>query len=412
MQEEARINAVNNWLKEKHPELSKSGYSVGGWKGENTAVKELGNNLYEKRKINPDGSLGQPEVFRYERGSFLGGLGGILKTVAPIALGVLAPGLGAAIGGALGATGTAASMIGGAALGAGTSALTGGTILKGAALGGLGAGVAPTLGGLTEGMNPAVAGAVRGAANFGISGLVRGNFDLCYIGTGALTGGATCCVTDLVNENMPQTGNLEEQIRTPGYRPPAVTGSDFIDNVIRNAAIRTPRTLIRGGNLGDIAVGSLATEAGKTVAGSVPGTGSDIVDSLVNAGVRAGTQTAINTALNGSGGSGGSGGGAGATTGTTTGTTTGATSGTGATTGTGTTGAGGTTTASSGLSDDDIAMLMAMFSKDSAPAEQYVANRFASTPFDVNSIFTAAGSRAPSQQDQYDQLLQMLGNRS
>jgi hypothetical protein len=68
------------------------------------------------------------------------GGGGLLDSLAPVALGVagnfLVPGLGAALGGGLLGSAGAGAIIGGA-----TSGLTGGNILQGAALGGLGAGI-------------------------------------------------------------------------------------------------------------------------------------------------------------------------------------------------------------------------------------------------------------------------------
>lgn len=56
----------------------------------------------------------------------------------PLALAIAVPGAGAAIGGALGATGATASALGGAVLGGTTAALTGGDPLTGALLGGAG----------------------------------------------------------------------------------------------------------------------------------------------------------------------------------------------------------------------------------------------------------------------------------
>lgn len=69
---------------------------------------------------------------------YKGGLGKILGAIAPIALTFIAPGLGTAIGTALGATGTMASVVGGAIVGGATSALTGGDPLRGAVMGGIG----------------------------------------------------------------------------------------------------------------------------------------------------------------------------------------------------------------------------------------------------------------------------------
>lgn len=71
----------------------------------------------------------------------------VLGTVLPVALSIIAPGVGTAIGTALGATGTGAAIVGGAVLGGASSALSGGNILQGAALGGLGGGLGSTVGG-------------------------------------------------------------------------------------------------------------------------------------------------------------------------------------------------------------------------------------------------------------------------
>lgn len=74
----------------------------------------------------------------------------VIKAVAPVlpvVLSFVAPGLGTAIGKALGASGTAASMLGSAAIGGLSSAASGGDFLKGAVGGALGAGVAPVVGG-------------------------------------------------------------------------------------------------------------------------------------------------------------------------------------------------------------------------------------------------------------------------
>lgn len=69
-------------------------------------------------------------------------VGNLVKAAAPIALGLAAPGIGTALGTALGAGSAFAPAIGGAALGGGLGALTGGgklsNILTGAATGGIG----------------------------------------------------------------------------------------------------------------------------------------------------------------------------------------------------------------------------------------------------------------------------------
>lgn len=77
-----------------------------------------------------------------------GGGGNVLKVAAPLALGLMLPGIGTAIAGGLGTMGmgtTAAGYLGSALAGAGTgalgSALTGGNVGKGALLGGIGGGI-------------------------------------------------------------------------------------------------------------------------------------------------------------------------------------------------------------------------------------------------------------------------------
>lgn len=80
--------------------------------------------------INP--RTGHPEYFS---------LKSFIKAALPIALTFIAPGLGTAIGSALGASAAWAPIVGGALIGGGTAALTGGDPLKGALLGGLGGGL-------------------------------------------------------------------------------------------------------------------------------------------------------------------------------------------------------------------------------------------------------------------------------
>lgn len=91
--------------------------------------------------INP--ATGLPEFFDF---------GDVFKIVLPIALDFIAPGLGEAIGGAMGLTGTAATMAGSALIGGASSALTGGNFLQGAVMGGLGGGLGNYVGGAADSM--------------------------------------------------------------------------------------------------------------------------------------------------------------------------------------------------------------------------------------------------------------------
>lgn len=122
-------------------------------------------------KINPE--TGYPEFFsRSFRRMF--------RSIAPIALSVFAPGLGTALGSALGAGTTFAPILGGAALGAGTSALTGGNPFTGALMGGAGSALSGALG--TAAGTP-LAGGVGPTQGSGLLGSVtRGASELGSVG--------------------------------------------------------------------------------------------------------------------------------------------------------------------------------------------------------------------------------------
>lgn len=164
-------------------------------------------------RINP--ATGLPEY---------GWFSSLMKVIAPIALNFVAPGLGATIGGALGLTGTAASIAGGALLNAGTSALTGGDPLKGALLGGLTGGLGGVVGstlapsmsntaqnligsGIVGGLSGALTGgnALKGAA-LGALGTYAGQ-QLGNVGTGAVGAGTQAA------------GKTFGNMMTAGYTP-------------------------------------------------------------------------------------------------------------------------------------------------------------------------------------------------
>lgn len=97
---------------------------------------------------------------------FKGG-GGWLAPVLTLATMAFAPGLGAAIGGALGAEGIAAPMLGGAILGGTTSAISGGNPIYGALGGGLGGAIAGNLGDLGAGIEGDVLDKAAGVTDWG-----------------------------------------------------------------------------------------------------------------------------------------------------------------------------------------------------------------------------------------------------
>lgn len=164
------------------------GYAEGGLHDEAMAVRRAGRNgdgrlvhvnddefadmvaEYGEPTINPE--TGMPEFF-------LGKLGKILKTIAPIAVSFI-PGVGP---------------VAGAALGAGMGALSGGGLkgaLIGGALGGLGgAGAAGKLGGsiLNAGASSAAKGALGQALISGAAGAAQGQDPLKAAAMGAITGG-------------------------------------------------------------------------------------------------------------------------------------------------------------------------------------------------------------------------------
>ena len=125
------------------------------------------------------------------------GLKNIIKTALPIALSVVAPGLGTAIGSAIGLSGTAASIAGGAILGGGTSFLTGGDPILGAVTGGLG-GFAPVIG---EGIS-AIAPSLDPSIVTGLSGGVTGALGQTLAGGDPLTGFATGAIGSMLRPEI------------------------------------------------------------------------------------------------------------------------------------------------------------------------------------------------------------------
>ena len=144
----------------------------------------------------------------------------IIKTVAPVALSIFAPGLGTAIGGALGLSGTAAAVVGGGLLGAGTAALTGGDPLKGALLGGIGGGFGDVAGGFVNetlglGLSPTAAGYVGSGLVGGVAGeLTGGDF-----ASGALQGVAGQALKSFAPDGTPKNAfeaGLQSGTQTAG----------------------------------------------------------------------------------------------------------------------------------------------------------------------------------------------------
>ena len=186
-------------------------------------LNELSQN-WGKPTINPQ--TGMPEFFLKK---LFKSIGKVLKIAAPIILSVVAPGLGTAIGTAIGFGGTAAAIAGGAILGGATSALTGGNALKGALMGGLGGGLGGVAGGAANktlglGLGKAGQSILGGALIGGASGAATGQGFLKGAGQGAL-GGAIGQLAGGVNapnafqQGVQSAGRTFGQALTAGYNP-------------------------------------------------------------------------------------------------------------------------------------------------------------------------------------------------
>lgn len=205
-------------------------------------LNELSQN-WGKPTINPQ--TGMPEFFLKK---VFKTIGKVLKIAAPIILSVVAPGLGTAIGTAIGFGGTAAAIAGGAILGGATSALTGGNALKGALMGGLGGGLGKVAGGFANkalGMNLG-AGAqnvLGGALIGGASGAATGQGFLKGAGQGAL-GGAIGQLAGGVNapnafqQGVQSAGRTFGQALTAGYNPKEAAIAGATSGLLRGATYK------------------------------------------------------------------------------------------------------------------------------------------------------------------------------
>ena len=203
--------------------LKKQGYARGGLavaarrvasagRGGDTQLAHINDRKAEMLKrmggsgtINPNTGLRE-----YKSGKEL------FATIAPIALAIFVPGLGAAIGSSLlgaGASTLASGMLGGAILGGATSALTGGDWKKGALMGGLGGGLgnyigstlAPTAGATTQAM---IGSGLVGAG----AGAITGQGVL----KGALQGVAGGAIGQLAGENFGGETAFEQAVKEGG----------------------------------------------------------------------------------------------------------------------------------------------------------------------------------------------------
>ena len=165
--------------------------------------------------VNP--ATGLPEYFS---------LKSLVKTVAPIALSFIAPGIGTAISGALGLGlgATGAALLGGAVTGGLGSALTGGNVLQGAALGAMGQGLGGSIG---SSLAPELSSAAQSALGSGLVGGAMG----AATGQGFLKGAAQGALgsylgsqvqglgSGAVGTGLNTAGSQFGNMLSAGYRP-------------------------------------------------------------------------------------------------------------------------------------------------------------------------------------------------
>lgn len=132
------------------PYDARSGNDTNYWNTNKGIVIGAPQSLIDQAKANPgqavgfgQGSAGASTGYVWKDGAlhqtqWVHDSGTGLAGALPVVFSILAPGIGTAIGEAMGLTGAAAAAAGGAVLGGGNAALTGGDILKGSALGGAG----------------------------------------------------------------------------------------------------------------------------------------------------------------------------------------------------------------------------------------------------------------------------------
>ncbi len=113
----------------------------------------------------------------------------IFQVVAPIALSIFVPGLGAAIGSALGAGATAAPIIGNALVQGGLSAAGGGDFVEGALSGAITGGLGQVAGGAVQKIAPGISDSTAAVIGSGLAGGTAAELTGGDFATGALSAG-------------------------------------------------------------------------------------------------------------------------------------------------------------------------------------------------------------------------------
>ena len=156
--------------------------------------------------------------------------------IAAVALTVAVPGAGAAIGSALGASGTAATVIGNAVIGGVTSEATGGSFIKGAVTGGVTAGLTPVSAAVKEAVGGGTLGNIASGA---VSGATKSALSGGDVLSGALTGGASGGISSVTPDLKDALGggtlgDVGAGVLT-GAAGAALTGRDVETGAIKGA---------------------------------------------------------------------------------------------------------------------------------------------------------------------------------
>ena len=206
--------------------------------------------------------------------------GDFLSAVLPIALAVFVPGLGTAIGSALGASGIGASMLGGAIIGGASSALGGGDWKKGALMGGLGGGLGGAVG---EFVAPGASAVTQNIIGSGLVGGAAGAITGQGFAKGALQGVAGGAIGQLAGnlaggptafeQGVTSAGQSFGNALTAGYDPKTAATVGLASGLMRgvNVGMKPSDAVVDNLKTGEAAAPKTITMLDGSTA-SAPGT--------------------------------------------------------------------------------------------------------------------------------------------
>jgi hypothetical protein len=139
----------------------------------------------------------------------------IFQIVAPIALSIFAPGLGSWIGGALGASGTTASVVGNALLRGGMSAAGGGDFMQGAITGAISGGLGDVAGGMIKDVAPGLSDSTAAIVGSSLASGVGAELGGGEFAEGAMSGALTQMMQPTM-EGLVEKGQDVFNLEDPG----------------------------------------------------------------------------------------------------------------------------------------------------------------------------------------------------